>query len=698
MMQQVATLISLLGVLFLSTDPAPASQIEPANSALQTNKLPLSKVVLYSSGVGYFQHDGTVQGESHVDLRFTVDQINDVLKSLVVQDAGGGRISTVTYGSRDPIMKTLGSFGINLTSNPTLGQLLDQIRGEPIEVATPNSVKGTIIGVEQKQQMTHEGGRQPPVTIEYLNLLTDEGLRSIPLPQVQRIQLLNAQLNGELQQALSVLAGGHDAQKRAVSILFEGEGTRNVRVAYITEAPIWKTSYRLVLDEGHPPFMQGWAIVDNSTELDWAHIHLSLVSGRPISFVMDLYQPLYGTRPVVVPELYASLQPRVYGDTLDQSRKESKPTEIEEERMEMGKSRLQAKPRQDGFRGAASPEAMASGAPTPLRPQQGVTAAAQAQDAGELFEYAMTAPITVTRHTSAMLPIITQTIEGQKISIYNQSTHAKHPLNGFRLHNNTPLYLMQGPITVFDGNAYAGDARIEDLAPGQDRLLSYALDLKTEVEPKVEAGQQDLVNVSLRKGVLIATHKVLEEKAYHIRNRDQKAKTLLIEHPYRADWQLVESIPPTERTRDVYRFTIQVEAGKTAALSVREEKQLQQTIQLIDSGSDVIMYYLRAKQVSPKVKEALQRVVTFRERLSHTTSRRGGLEQRMKEISQEQTRIRENMGRLAQTSELYNRYVKKLDQQETEMEKLRKEIDALKGTEEEQKRELHDYLLSLDMS
>ena len=105
---------------------------------------------------GHFQHDGTVQGESRVDLRFTVDQINDVFKSLGVQDAGGGRISTVSYGSRDPIMKTLGSFGIYLTSNPTLGQLLDQIRGEAIKLATPNSIKGTIIGVERKQQATHE--------------------------------------------------------------------------------------------------------------------------------------------------------------------------------------------------------------------------------------------------------------------------------------------------------------------------------------------------------------------------------------------------------------------------------------------------------------------------------------------------------------------------------------------------------------
>jgi hypothetical protein len=309
----------------------------------------------------------------------------------------------------------------------------------------------------------------------------------------------------------------------------------------------------------------------------------------------------------------------------------------------------------------------------------------------------MTAPLTVARHTSAMLPIVNQPVEGQKLSIYNQSTHAKHPLNGFRLHNNTPLHLMQGPLTVFDENTYAGDARIEDLAPGQGRLLSYALDLKTEVYPQVEAGQQNLLSVSLLKGVLLATHRMLEEKIYQIKNRDQKTKTLLIEHPYRADWQLMEPTTSTDRARDVYRFTVSLDAGQTAALRVREEKQLQQTVQLVDSGSDAIIYYLHAKQVSANVKEALQRVVALRDRLSQTASRRNGLEQRMKEIGQEQTRIRDNMGRLAHTSELYNRYVKKLDQQETEMEKLRKDIDGLKETEEEQKRELNNYLVSLDI-
>ena len=347
---------------------------------------------------------------------------------------------------------------------------------------------------------------------------------------------------------------------------------------------------------------------------------------------------------------------------------------------------------------AALNRAFPASAPAELELQQGVTSIAQATELGEVFQYAIATPVSLVRQKSALLPIVNQAVEGTKLSIYNERVHAKHPLNGLRLKNSTALHLMQGPITVFDGGAYAGDARIEDLPPGQERLISYAIDLKTEVEPVAKAEPQQLVSVSLRKGTLLATHKVIEEKTYNVKNRDQKEKVVLIEHPFRADWQLTEPSEPAERTREVYRFAVTVAAEQHAQLHVREEQQLQQTVQLTDSGPDLIAFYVQAEEVSLKVKEALQKVVALRDRLSRTTAQRSRLEQRSSEITQEQARIRENMQRLAQNSELYNRYVSKLDQQETEMEKLRQDIETLKVTEDTQQRELNDYLLGLDIS
>ncbi|MEY4529159.1 MAG: hypothetical protein RL768_2878, partial [Nitrospirota bacterium] len=264
--------------LFTLLAPHPGLATEPV--AL----LPLSKIVLYSSGVGYFQHDGSVTDRTQLDLRLQTSQINDLLKSLVVQDFGGGRISTVTYGSRDPVTKTLGTFGINLNGNPTLGQILTQVRGERVEVSAPNPLTGTILGVEKKTESITDGPTRRVIEQEYLNLLTDEGFRSLPFPQIQRVKLLDAALNVELQQALATLATNHDAQRKTVSITFDGTSSRQARVAYLTETPVWKTTYSLVLDEEKAPYLQGWAIVENQTPQDWNQVRLSLVSGRPISF------------------------------------------------------------------------------------------------------------------------------------------------------------------------------------------------------------------------------------------------------------------------------------------------------------------------------------------------------------------------------------------------------------------------------
>ena len=658
--------------------------------------LPLSKIVLYSSGVGYFQHDGTVNNRMQLDLRLHANQINDMLKSLVVQDFGDGRVSTVTYGSRDPVTKTLGSFGINLNGNPTLGQILTQVRGEPVEVTAPNPIVGTLLGVERKTESIGEGSQHRVIEQEYVTLLTEDGFRSLSLANVQRIKLTNAALNAELQQALAALATNHDVQKKTVSITFDGSGSRQARVAYLTETPVWKTTYRLVLDEDKAPYLQGWAIVENQTPQDWRNVKLSLVSGRPISFTMDLYQPLYNPRPVVQPELYANLRPQTYGDAMDELKAVASPPA----RSDMKKERLLGKLAQ-GFAGgrANAPAATAVAAESEMGSlEEGVTSMAMAEDKGELFEYRIDQPVTLAKHQSALLPIIGQTLQGQKVSLYNQSVNAKHPLNGYRLKNTSALHLMQGPITLFDSGTYAGDARIEDLPPGQDRLISYALDLKTEVEPKLEGGAQELATVSLKKGTMLISRRLVEDRTYLVKNRDAKAKTVLIEQPYRADWKLVEPKESAERTRDLYRFSVSVDPGKSATLRVKETLPIQESILLIESGVDQIVHYQQAKEVSPKVKEALQHVVQLRSKLDDTRAQKMRLDQRTAEITAEHARIRENMQRLQQNSDLYNRYVKKLDQQETELEKLRKEIESLKNTEEEHRRELQNYVMNLDVA
>ncbi|HEX2476019.1 MAG TPA: hypothetical protein VHK01_14810, partial [Lacipirellulaceae bacterium] len=689
---------------------------QEANNAAEaaSSKLPVKRVALFNSGVGYFEHRGKVHGEATVDLKFNVDDVNDLLKSMVLEDRGGGQISTVTYGSRDPITKTLSTFAIDLTSDPTLGQLLAQIRGERVEIEAPTKVQGTIVGVEKKQQFV--GDEKVMIEVEYLNLLTDEGLRRVPLDSVSRIKLSSAELDAELRRALSVLAMGHATDKKTVTLKFVGEGEREVRVGYIQEAPVWKTSYRLVLDENDKPFLQGWAIVENTTETDWNDVRLSLVSGRPISFVMDLYSPLYADRPTVVPELYASLRPQVYEQDL--SRKEERLAEAESRRAYRARSLAVQQPpaapadaprggRASGFggggfggAGGATMAASASDSGFALEGEmlgKSLVAAAQGGEIGELFRYDIKDDVTLARQGSAMLPIINDSVEGEKVSIYNATVHAKHALNGVRLKNSSDLHLMQGPVTVFDGGAYAGDARIPDLPSGSERLLSYALDLEVEVAPTSDARPQSLVSARITKGVLEAEFKQSRTNSYTVKNSGDVAKAVLVEHPVDLQWELRAPKEPTEKTRDVYRFAVAAEPGKPAELKIEEQNTFRQAVAISNLNDDAIHFYLSAKVVPERVKEALREVIRRKSELAELNRQKQQVEQEVATIGEEQTRIRQNMESIGQNTDLYNRYVTKFTEQEDHIERLRDDARALEQQIAQAQRSLDEFLTNLDL-
>src|SRR5688500_15854779 len=326
---------------FLHGTGAAAAQAQPApqqpapQPQQQQADVPVKVVVLFSSGVGYFEHFGTVKGDGSTELRFKTQQINDILKSLVLQDLDGGRVNTITYPSQDPIEKTLKSFQVNITDNPPLADLLNQLRGASVRILFgTEDLLGIVLGVEEKQEKVGDGDGAKVIETHVLNLLQDGTIRSIPLTEVRTLKLQDQQLQEELTRALTALAQARDQDKKPVQINFMGQGDRRVRLGYVVETPIWKTSYRLVLDErkrdpkasaatqpAADGKLQGWAIVENQTDNDWNDVQLSLVSGRPISFVMDLYRPLYVERPLVQQELYASLRPQTYDDGIDAAKK-----------------------------------------------------------------------------------------------------------------------------------------------------------------------------------------------------------------------------------------------------------------------------------------------------------------------------------------------------------------------------------------
>jgi hypothetical protein len=692
---------ALVALIPLAIAATPLVAAEPAAAV----DLPLEKVVLFTSGVGYFQHGGKVTGDATVEMSFRADNVNDLLKSMVVEDLGGGTVPAVSYASRDPITKTLGTFAIDLTDDPSIGKILGRLRGERIEVEAATPATGTIVGVEKRPMPV---GDDRTIEKEFITILTADGLRTLPLDGITRIRLLDERLQRELEQALAVLALGHDSEKKSVSLAFTGEGERPVRVGYVQESPVWKTSYRLVLggDVADEPqagkaLLQGWAIVENTTDRDWKDVRMALVSGRPISFVMDLYRPLYVPRPVVEPELYASLAPQVYGQDMEAAAREFAKARAEGGR---GRQLAQAEMRP---RGALPP-------PAPRRPlekavmeeatadfdREGVAAirsVAAGEALGELFRYEIAAPVSIARQRSAMLPIVAEAVEAEKVSIYDDRVMAKHPLAGVRLVNSTKLDLMQGPVTVFDAGAYAGDARIEDLPAGSSRLLTYAVDLDVEVAPRFEPRPDELVSVKLVKGTLVVSRKLARRKAFEIKNSGRDSVKLLVEHPLEPGWKLVEPAEPAEKTRDRYRFAVEAEPGRPATLVVAEEQVVAQRLAVTNLDDNTILVFSSAKVTSPAVKQALQDVLERKQEIARIARDRSRREQEIKAVGQEQERIRQNMAQLDRASDLYTRYVQKFAVQEDRVEALRREIAELETTEQQARRGLDEMLGKLEL-
>ena len=706
--------------------------ISPASAAPATQppdaqaNVPVKQVVLFSSGVGYFEHFGTVKDNSATVLRFKTEQINDILKSLVLEDMDKGQVSAVTYPSQGPLAHTLKSFQLDLTSNPPLSDLLNQLRGAQVSVTLAQGahpIEGTVLGVEKQQRPTGEKDRPQLVDVWVLNLVGENGIQPVELGQVSDVKIQDPELRKELTAALTALAQARDKDKKPVEIHFNGQGERRVKIGYVVETPVWKTSYRLILPgtqpvgaahEGNnnariaPPAeakgaLQGWAIVENQTDGDWKDVQLSLVSGRPISFIEDLYQPLYVPRPVVQPELYASLVPQTYEGGIALAKDATKMDLAEDRAAGLSVAAAPARQMQQqlgilgrsrGMNAAAASEReeLRRG----LDPTSSIASIASAAKVGELFQYTV-GNVSIKRQQSAMLPIVTDPIDVTKLSIYNQGVLPKNPLLGARVKNTTNKYLLQGPITVLADNSYAGDAKIDDLPPGQTRLISYGIDQEVTVQAANNTQNQSLLTGKIVKGILELTYKQVFSEDYTAEDKSDTPRTLLIEAPRHLGWKLVEPVKPQETTDELYRFEGKLQPHQPSKLTVREETVSLQRIEILPMDTNAVAVYLRMGEIPSSVRDVLAKAREFKQALVDTQRQQQEKQQKIQEITQEQSRIRENMKAVSPSSDYYKRLLQELDEQETQIQDLHKQVQNLQQKQDQQKKELEDYLTSLNV-
>src|SRR6185437_9082114 len=285
-----------------------------AAQAPVAQKLPLRRIVLYKSGVGYFEHQGAVAGNQQIEIDLTSNQLNDVLQSLTALDLGGGRITGATYSSGDTVARQLEGLPFPTTSDSLL-RTLAGLRGTELEVGAGTApFRGRLLAAEMVDRFSASG---PSSQVPEITLVNAAGeVRSFDLGPGSRLRFADPQLQQELGRALSLMDASRSQQTRRLLLAADGAGSRQIQVSYISEVPIWKTTYRIVLDASGQARLQGWGIVDNTVGEDWTNVQLALAAGAPQSFIQQLSQPYYARRPVVpLPQQYQTA-PQTHAATL----------------------------------------------------------------------------------------------------------------------------------------------------------------------------------------------------------------------------------------------------------------------------------------------------------------------------------------------------------------------------------------------
>lgn len=711
---RVAMLLGLAGVassgLASAQNAAPAQNRAGATAeawrAKNANTLPVTRLTLYRSGVGSFERRGQITGDMSVQLKFNVDQINDILKSMVVLDMGG-RVESVGYGSKDPLSRRLSSFGVDISDNPSMAALLARLRGTNVTVTTTEGpVTGSVLGTETRPEA--QGAATAPIQVTYLNLISG-GIRSVKLSDVKSFVVNDEQLAAELDKALAAMADQRADRIKTVDISTRGAGARELVVAYVHETPVWKTSYRLVIPDekagkNSQTNIQGWAIVENTTDEDWENVSLALVAGQPVSFKMDLYEPLYSPRPTVAVPMAAGVMPKVYDLAL----------RADLERAEM-KVANRATPGAGGVVGGYKDAARAAEMPAPASAMAerrggvsagkamsgddllafGMPAAAHGEE-GELFRYELDAPVTIQRQRSAMLPILGAPIESRRVSIYNPGDGQPHPMRGLELTNNTSMQLMPGPVSVFEGGTYAGDAQIGHIPAGDKRLLAFATDLEVGVTTK-SSTDSVVRKTRIVKGVLERTIKYVNTSEYTFVNKDMaRGRTLLVEQPRMGGYELV-GISPTETTETLYRFEVGLEAGKAGTLKIPQEATGSTTLAVTDIDTRTLFEYCTDGKASEAVINAVRELAKRRDALEVARQKVSALETSTAEIDKDQSRLRQNMNQLDRASQLYAQYMQKLTAQEKKIDELGVQLEQARDGVRSSEKELADFVATLSV-
>lgn len=634
--------------------------------------LPITRIVLFKHGVGYFERRGPHSGE-RLDLSFPREAMDDVLKSLVAIDLGAGQVIGVDFETPEDRAARLGRGSIHLGDQQSLLDLLRDLRGRPVRLSLGDGkkaeppVEGLVVGVDYEPA--------EPLRRAVVSVYAPETrqVRSVPVEGLARVELLDDGAADDL--AYFLRAAQSEEQRRAATLRLT-PGEHELLVGYIAPAPAWRVSYRLLYEEqagAGAVVIQGWGLFDNQLEEDLAEVELTLMAGMPVSFRYRLYEPRTPERPLVQDE-ERTVDAPIFFDAAPAPAPQAPPGLAP-----LGAAMLAESA--EGYGGARKRAARAERV-SAAQFEEAVQVAAGGEERGALFAYRVEHPVSVARGQSAMVPILSRRLPARRELLYNGAKYARHPVASLRLANETGLTLERGPVTVLDGGDYAGEAVLPFTRAGGELIVPFAIELGITVDEQRSSARR-LIGIAFQGDYIVFEEHDLLTTTYHLSSGVDRAVEVTLEHGRRAGYDVVEPRAPDEESAGFARWRVPCPPQARVTVDITERRLTSRHEHVRSLSGAQLQEFLRARLLDQATLKALAAILALYAQVDEAQGEIRKLEQEREAISKQQRQIQGNLqplGREGDEGALRQRYVATLGQLEDRLAALAADEARLRET------------------
>ena len=595
-----------------------------------------------------------------------------------------GAVGTVSLPGKAPLPELFRDLPFGPEALNSSPDLLNALVGSEIEISGPVTAKGRVFRVVREQvALPNNGGT---TARHRLTLMTPAGLTQAILEEVTELRFTDPQTRQQIERLLAGLTENRAKDRRIVSVGFLGDGTRDVAISYVVDAPVWKTAYRIVLpkDGGKDVSkarLQGWAVVENLTGGDWKDIDLTLVSGNPVALRQPLYTALFANRPEVPVSTNTRIVPR-----RDDVQEKAAPARQADMRSEQGVRQFAA-PRMTR-QIAVTPGSVEASAPMTSAPPAPAANAAAAEEAATQLTFRFPAKLSLATGHTMMVPFIDREIPVTRVWLYQPDVSLERPLAAVRLRNDGDSALPGGLVTAFDQSAdgstgFVGDALLPLTPKDATRLATFSLDTKTAVRRDDRGIVQTALGKALN-GTLTVQTRSRRTVDYEVTTSPGEDRDIVVEEERIAGWTPVAGTKGLEDTPTRYRHTISAPGGTTTKASFTTEHLDSEQIVLTELDVDDMLVRIRGlENESPALKALVAKLTVLVEDMNKAKTQRSQLDTERERIGRDQERVRDNLRSVGQGSDLGRRYLATLKTQEDRLAeignldtKLEMEIDA----------------------